>query len=263
MARQPGLMLAQELLIRKLVESDLHAGEQLKESVLAKEFGINRPAVREALSQAVGWDVVEYVPYCGYRVKDFTLHDILAWSELREGIEPIAARRLALTRATGVGGMLRALVEEQDQAMAAGNYEVAGKADMRFHMAIVEHCGNQRFASPSNLCYFSVLFRLSVRVCNELFFEILRTEKKYKEHNDSLKDFNDFNNELTRVNHHEILDAILAGNAGIAEERSRYHAGVQSDNIRKVIEFCGNPFTTLQSVYQQAATRKTSRRFIA
>ena len=31
--------------------------------------------MREALSQAIGWRLVEYVPYCGYRIRVFTLGD--------------------------------------------------------------------------------------------------------------------------------------------------------------------------------------------
>ena len=85
-AHSPDFISASEQLTRLLFSKELESGYPLKESLLAKQFHVTRPAMREALSQAIGWRLVEYVPYCGYRIRVFTLGDLRDWTELREAI---------------------------------------------------------------------------------------------------------------------------------------------------------------------------------
>ncbi len=133
-----------------LFSKELESGIQLKESVLAKEFNVTRPAMREALSQAIGWRLVEYIPYCGYRIRVFTLGDLRDWVETREGIEPIAARRVASR------GLTNDEKKELHGLLAKCMIPMAKREDpndllrddMAFHYAIVRMSGNCRFNEP-------------------------------------------------------------------------------------------------------------------
>ncbi|WP_176012683.1 GntR family transcriptional regulator [Victivallis sp. Marseille-Q1083] len=255
--KESGFVLAQELLLKKLLSGEVAAGQALKESVLAKEFGLNRPSVREALSQAVGWGVAEYVPYCGYRVKNFTLKDMLDWNELREGIEPIAARRLAEHRSDLVLERLERLVTLFGEAVMNKDRNQSIFADLNFHMEIINSCGNSRFASPNNLCYFTVLFRLTVKVCFELEFRLsqqknnCRFPKLY-----SPEQFMTYNNEIALDNHRQILDCIRRRAVEEAEQVSRRHIRDQVKSAHELIELCGDAGLPLNSDFELICRRK-------
>ena len=98
----PAGVQALHILLDKLRNNEYPPGTPLRETVLAVEFDLSRNAVREALNRMVGWDIVEYLPFRGYRIRNLSLRDLLEWYELREAIEPIAARRLALIRSRKV-----------------------------------------------------------------------------------------------------------------------------------------------------------------
>ncbi len=262
--KEPGFLQAEEALVRKLMDSDLTCGQSLKESVLAKEFNINRPSVREALSQAVGWGVVEYIPYCGYRIKNFTLGDILDWNELRAGIEPVAARRLALQPSVTALEALEYYLAQSARAQQENDREKAISADMNFHMAIIAYCGNARFSSPNNLCYLSVLFRLNVKMCSEIYFRMLGNEEKYRDHNASNQQFLEFNDELIYDVHQKILQSIRQRDGNSAEHYTRYHIDSQVANLRKIIDLCVDPQLPLNSLYTRFRSfRKRDRQFFS
>lgn len=77
-----------QLIIDRIIAGEFAQGHPVRESKLAKELETSRNVVREALNLIVGMGILEYVPYCGYRTKCFTLQNMLEWYEIREGIEP-------------------------------------------------------------------------------------------------------------------------------------------------------------------------------
>ncbi len=161
--KTPGAVRACELLLRKFLSEELVSGQPLREAELAAEFNVNHPAVREALNQAVGWGVVEYAPYRGHRIRNFTLGDLRDWYELREGVEPIAARNLAENGSLKELRHLDELVAAESAALKRGDIEALIRCDREFHLALINGSGNQRFKSPGTLCFFSVVFNLDLR----------------------------------------------------------------------------------------------------
>ena len=239
--KEPGFMLAQDLLLKKLLSGNLKSGESLRESVLAKEFGTNRPSVREALCQAIGWGVVEYVPYCGYRVCDFTLGDMCDWYELREGIEPIAGRNLAETRPALALARLEAILDQEQQHFNTNNADGFRNSDLGFHMTIVSSCGNKRFSSPASLCYFSVLFRMTLTVHYDLSYQLFAGLARKNNGLGITDETFRRNSEKESIEmHREIFAAIKNSNGNQAEQLLRNHVNNQVHNTRLLIEFYGN-----------------------
>ncbi len=234
--KAPGFVVAQEKLLEKLLRGGLAAGEAIKESALAREFGVNRPSVREALCQAIGWGVVEYVPYCGYRIRDFSLGDLLDWYKLREGIEPIAARDLAENRPPSVLRELEAIIaasrENSPSPDAPGN-------DLAFHMALVSGCGNKRFADPAMLCYFAVIFAITIESVIELNYRD-GLYPQLREKCSTLEEYRSLVRGNSGNSHAKILELIRAGETSAAEEWVRGHARARVDSMRKMIDFYGD-----------------------
>lgn len=136
---------AEQALIELLATGKIKPGDRLVESRLAKEMGFNRAAVREALNRLTAGDVVEYIPYSGYRLKMFTPVDLLELLSLREAIEPVAAREAAeLGDSKLIGAIEESMMLLEDQVHHHPE-NVDWKYDTDFHMAIVKASGNTRF----------------------------------------------------------------------------------------------------------------------
>lgn len=80
---------------RKMAAGELMMGSHLSEEALAREIGISRTPVREALNRLGTQGFVEHVPNVGTFVKKFTRQELWELLELRELLEGYAAARAA------------------------------------------------------------------------------------------------------------------------------------------------------------------------
>ena len=142
-------------IVAKLLAGEFKSGEMLNENRLAKELDGNRTGVHEALLHLASIDVLEYVPFCGFRLKKVTLRDMLEWEEVRLAAEPIAARLCAerLPR-EGIKAM-EALLEMEDGFYAKKDMANGCRCDNAFHLKMVESCGNRRLVSLYTRNYLS------------------------------------------------------------------------------------------------------------
>ncbi len=239
MEKQPAGIIALGLLIEKLKRGEFQAGQPIRESVLAEEFGLSRNAVREALNQIVGWDIFEYIPYCGYRLRKFTLNDFLEWYEMREAIEPIAARRLALLRPPEVIRKLEGYLEEFEAEAASENYDgrkLTG-IDMNFHLTVVENCGNRRFCHMQTIGYFIVLFFCNKAGSSKLVLHVQNSTNQFLPPGFTEKDYFDLNLKLTMERHRALFEHIKNGREAEAERGFREHTSVQVRNLKNIINY--------------------------
>ena len=152
-----------------IVSGDLAEGERFRLGDVEKRFGISRTVARETMraleqlglvksSRRVG---ITVLPPSSWAVFD---DDIIAWrlasekdrdaqlmslTELRVGIEPIAARLMAARATDEQRKELRVLGERIHQlgSRAMGNSDQFLDADIRFHTLILEGSGNDLFIS--------------------------------------------------------------------------------------------------------------------
>jgi len=66
--------------------------QKLSEVALAKEFGVSRVPVREALNRLTMERLVESIPRRGKFIKTFTIDEVREEYELRQALEPMALR---------------------------------------------------------------------------------------------------------------------------------------------------------------------------
>ena len=233
---EPAMVAALKRLTEEMAAGHLKSGQALKESVLAKKYGLSRNAIREALNQIVGWGLFEYVPYKGYQIKKFTVEHLLQWDEMREAIEPIAVRRLTKNRPPKALKLLKKYCDDMEEAYKNEDSLALGVADYHFHLCVVEHCGNDCFSQLQTISNLAASF----------YFGKSILELKHSIHNlSNLRyDFENLNQEdsfkerffTTVDSHRKMSKAIFSGNAIEAEEIFRIHARHQVEIVSKYID---------------------------
>lgn len=213
-------------MLRTFIEDgDYQVGMMLPaERVLAEQFGVGRPAIREGIKALSILDVIESRRGDGTYIKsleglktgwptkvelraaDFNLLDLL---EVRKMIEPSAAR-LAATRANQ-HDLIRIETECSD-IEDAKNWDDIAQHDLLLHTAIIEAAGNP--------------------VLTELNRAIARLSRKSREvTGHSAPDCHKM------IEHHRlIVDSILRGEADVAERamlEHLHHVGLDLISNRK------------------------------
>ena len=87
--------VAVDLIRRAILEGRIGPGERLKEEVIARDLGLSRTPVREALLILQGEGMVEASPNRGAAVRSYSAAEIEEMYELRALLEGYAARRAA------------------------------------------------------------------------------------------------------------------------------------------------------------------------
>jgi len=161
---QPAAHCAYQRLTAMLLAGDFPAGGAVREATLAQQLGFSRNAIREALNRLVDMDVLEYIPYCGYRLMPYTPRDLLEWSYCRLGIEPVALELFFETswkaREEAFAEM-EAILDQEAQSINAGELERVARCDFSFHLKIVEHSENRRLSANYLRCALPFLANIS------------------------------------------------------------------------------------------------------
>lgn len=119
----------------------LKPGEWLRQDRLARELGVSHMPVREALKQLAAEGIVEYLPYRGMRVAEFTLDDIEDIYAVRAALEGRAARAAASRLTAEQIQELRRLVQGLADTMAPELVAENRRINRRFHELIYHASG--------------------------------------------------------------------------------------------------------------------------
>jgi DNA-binding GntR family transcriptional regulator len=127
----------------RLIMLDIRPGEPIDDGGLARELGVGRTPVREALKRLEGDRLVVSYPRRGTFATGMDIADLAHISDIRAQLEPLAARRAAerasrLTRAEL--GELASRIEELDVVEADGTDLM--RWDLTVHRAIYRAAGN-------------------------------------------------------------------------------------------------------------------------
>ena len=130
-----------------LAEGRLAPGQRIWQEELAREMGVSRTPLVNALKRLAQERLLEWISRRGIYVRRFSLREAAELFEVREGLEPMAAR-LAASRIT---------TEEVDQLIAVFNHFSIRptpadirrylKCDRHFHWRLVELAGNPHLAA--------------------------------------------------------------------------------------------------------------------
>ena len=139
----------------KLLAGELPAGHVVSEHSLAREIGISRTPVREAIQRHEQEGVLEQVPRYGTIVRRPERRDLEELYQLREALEPYAVGRAAghlstedLTTLGKLCDEIRTIAMTLKKAPRAGLDATLMRrvlsADLGFHMVLLRASGNRR-----------------------------------------------------------------------------------------------------------------------
>jgi DNA-binding GntR family transcriptional regulator len=150
--------LAYDHILRKVTAGEVRAGSALHEIPLAKELGISRTPIREAIGQLVAEGVLHESPGRGASFVEPSRREIIELYELREALEVYAARKAAREgirrkESEVLGGLVeeirtcRLLLKKSGEPVLRGELlQQFLTADFRFHMLLLQSAGNERIA---------------------------------------------------------------------------------------------------------------------
>jgi DNA-binding GntR family transcriptional regulator len=127
---------------RAILDGHMPAGSPLREATIAREFGISRSPLREALHRLEEEGLVEKFPYRGAFVAQVSEETIAEIAKVRMLVEPyVVEQALPALR----GDKRLDLLENVDalrRAAASGDPSAMVDAHLSFHGVFYEHCGN-------------------------------------------------------------------------------------------------------------------------
>ena len=126
----------------KVVGFDIRPGERLNEVALARELGVSRTPLREALNRLVAERLVEFRPGAGFFCRMLEPQAIFDLYEMRQVLE-VTAVRLAVVRASDEELIaLRDEFRQRGQDVTGLTIAQAAERDEAFHIGIARASGN-------------------------------------------------------------------------------------------------------------------------
>lgn len=137
---------AAEMIRQAIVDGRLAPGQRLTEERLARELGISRTPVREALKVLQSEGLVDAAPNRSATVRAYEREDLEDMYQLRALLEGAAARRAAGRLTDEQVLALRASCERFEAMSAEGDLRELVRENFVFHNTIIEAAGSARLA---------------------------------------------------------------------------------------------------------------------
>ena len=124
-------------------EGQFAEGEKLSEADLAKELGVGRTTVREALRVLTAEKLLEKEPRKTWRVRSFSEHTVWEVATARAAIEGLAATLATQLLTEEIQERLTKVVSEMKVAANEDSYDEFSELDLHFHRLLLESSGNE------------------------------------------------------------------------------------------------------------------------
>ena len=194
-----------QALKQKAVDFSIRPGDRLNEGALARELGVSRTPLREALNRLVAEQLLEFHPGTGFFCRALDAKSTFDLYELREFIE-VAAIRTACSRASDDALLaLKSAHYGVDETTAGVTLREATTRDEQFHIEIAQLTGNL------------VLVR-QLQAINERirFIRWVDMAARVK---------------TTKGEHRGIIDALIARDENLASQRMSGHITRRMDQV--------------------------------
>ncbi len=140
-----------ESLKNGILEGRLAAGEIYSELELARELGVSRTPVREALLRLAAENFIVFHSRRGMSVNYFTRKDIEDLFELRQAVEESIIPKLIENLTQDQIEAARKIIAEQEECLKDHYDEnLFLEIDRRFHLLLIEASGNRFMAQTYN-----------------------------------------------------------------------------------------------------------------
>ena len=203
-----------ERLLDAIVKGDIKPGDRLSETLIAKQLGVSRGPLREAIRRLEGRKLVERTPNVGPRIVSLTPEDLIEIFYIRERLEGLAVR-LATERMTekALDQLEERLGEHAKKtSLQRGDGYLQNAGDDDFHYLIVQGSGSKR---------------LQELLCNDLYHLLRIYRFKSSETVGRAK--------AALREHKTILAAMRKRDAGEAEKLMMQHIAAARENLAKSV----------------------------
>jgi DNA-binding GntR family transcriptional regulator len=154
---------AYRVIRERLEGGGVRAGSRLSDNALAKEFGISRGPVREAINQLASEGLIESRPRRGAFVRKLSRRELDELYEVRAALESFAASKAAMVATDKQLAELQRLhqkvLETVKDCRSMPNQIADEKlttrflaSDMQFHIQIIDSVGNQKLTEMVKSC---------------------------------------------------------------------------------------------------------------
>jgi DNA-binding GntR family transcriptional regulator len=147
LAPQSASAAAGEIIREAIIDGRLPPGRRLKEEELARELGMSRTPVREALLTLESEGLVESIPRRGATVRSYAIGDLDDVYQLRALLEGYAARRAAARISPDDVARLEESCDRFERLRAEDDLLDLVKENLRFHNVIHEVAASDRLAT--------------------------------------------------------------------------------------------------------------------
>jgi DNA-binding GntR family transcriptional regulator len=196
--------------IKEAIKSGkLKPGDRVVEARLAKEMGISRFPIREAISYLEKEGVLVTIPFRGTYVSQFDENDLEELYTLRSALEELAIRILMEKITSEKIKKLESILAAMEQATRKGKVGRLIFGDMQFHQAICELSGHRR------------LLDIWLTSKDQLRSFIALEEHSYEGPAQLLK------------THYPLMEAIKQGDSALAEKCIRDHLNDAFQIVKK------------------------------
>lgn len=137
-------MLMQEEIERLIMTGELPVGSRINESELSQRFNTSRGPIREALRALEEAGLVRNEKNRGVFVREIAFEEADEIYELREALEEIIGRRVALAIQPDAVERLRAMVDAMRSAAQAQDVEQYAQLNLQFHEILLDTAGSKK-----------------------------------------------------------------------------------------------------------------------
>lgn len=215
----------EERLRQEILSGEYKPGEWLRQLHLAKKLGVSEIPVREALKKLAAEGLIEYLPYRGMRVCEYSADDVVDVYRIRAYMEGLAASYAAEGITTEELDELKALVSEMEEHLAPEDLPEHRVLNRRFHEVV--------FTASRHNYLIHELRQLWMVFPSMLWGSFAATAAQG--HADQ--------NTYDETEHPAIIAALEEGNAEQAELMMRQHILGSGNRLFTAIKTDGNPVT--------------------
>ncbi|MET3496135.1 phosphonate utilization associated transcriptional regulator [Variovorax boronicumulans] len=137
-------MLMQEEIERLIMTGELPVGSRINESELSQRFNTSRGPIREALRALEEAGLVRNEKNRGVFVREIAFEEADEIYELREALEEIIGRRVALAITPDAVERLRAMLDAMRSAAQAQDVEQYAQLNLQFHEILLDTAGSKK-----------------------------------------------------------------------------------------------------------------------
>lgn len=202
-------MLMQEEIERLIMTGELPVGSRINESELSQRFNTSRGPIREALRALEEAGLVRNEKNRGVFVREIAFEEADEIYELREALEEIIGRRVALAIRPDAVERLRAMLDAMRSAAQAQDVEQYAQLNLQFHEILLDTAGSKKLTETYK------------RLVKELHLFRMRA----LDSGGGLR--------VSADEHRDIVDAIASGDPDIAGRALRQHVAGSRARMHK------------------------------